>query len=92
MQLVREDFDVVPIELKDGFVAQQIHVGGNRVEQHLLLGHAQRRLRTHDLAFRLANAVGRLKAVEQGLRSHGADPARKIRLVRGTESVRSRHS
>ena len=56
------------VEFKDRLIAQQIHIGGGGIEQHLLLGDAQRLARGIDLAFRLPGLVGGLKAVEERLR------------------------
>ena len=75
-ELLGQHFDVAAVELEDRRVAQQIHVGGGGIEQHLLLGDAERFARPHDLAFRLARPVGGLQAVEQRVGRVGADDAR----------------
>ena len=75
-ELLGEHFDVAAVEIEDRLVAQQIHVGGGGIEQHLLLGDAQRLARAHDLAFGLARAVGGLESVVERLRCGGADAAR----------------
>ena len=76
-QLLGEHFDVTPVQVEDRLIAQQVHVGGGGVEQHLLLGDAQRLARAVDLAFRLPGAVGGLEAVEQRIGSGGGDAARE---------------
>jgi hypothetical protein len=58
LELFGEHFDVAAIEIEDRLIAQQIHISGRGVEQHLLLGDAQRLARSCYLAFRLARAVG----------------------------------
>ena len=71
-QLLLQHFDVAPLQVEDRGVAQQIHVGGDGREQHLLFGDAQRLARGEHLAFGLTRAVGGLEAVEQGLRDRRA--------------------
>ena len=41
-QLLLQHLDVAPLQVEDRAVAQQIHVGGRRVEQHGLLGRRAR--------------------------------------------------
>ena len=76
-QLLGEHLDVAPVEIKDRLIAQQVHVGGGGVEQHLLLGDAQRLARAIDLAFRLPGTIGGLEAVEQRICPVGGDAARE---------------
>ena len=79
-ELLGEHFDVAPVQLQDDLVAQQIHVRGRGVEQHLLLGDAQGLARAHDLALGLADFVGGLIAVVQRLRRGRGNTALLIRL------------
>ena len=51
-QLLLQHLDVAPLQIEDRGVAQQVHVGGDRVEQHRLLGHAQGRARGQHLRSR----------------------------------------
>ena len=67
LKLLGEDLDVALIELEDRSIAQHVHIGGCRIQQHLLLGDAQRLARGIDLAFGLAGAVAGLKTVEKSL-------------------------
>ena len=80
LELLGENFHVAAVELKDRRVAQQIHVGGGGIEQHLLLGNTQRFACAHDLALRLTRAVGGLQPVEERVRRGGANDARIKRL------------
>ena len=80
LQLLGEHFDVAPVQLQDRLVAQQIHIGGRGVEQHLLLGDAQGLARAHDLALGLADPVGGLIAVVQRLRRGRGNAALLIGL------------
>jgi hypothetical protein len=54
-------------------LAYQIHVRSRRIEQHLLLGNAQRFARAHHLAFRVASAIGGLGSVVESLRRGRAE-------------------
>ena len=76
LELLGKDLDIALVELKDRAVAQQVHVGGRSVEQHLLLGHPQRLARGVDLAFCLAGLIGSLKAVKERLACSGPEGAR----------------
>ena len=76
LELLGQHLDVAPLQIEHRLIAQQIHVGGRGIEQHLLLGDAQGLARGIDLAFRLAGAVGRLKAVEERVGAGGAERAR----------------
>ncbi len=69
-QLLLEHFDVAPLQIVDGAVAQHVHIGGRGVQQHGLLDHAQSLARGEYLRFGLAGPIAGLEAVEQGLR-HG---------------------
>ena len=66
-QLLLQHFDVAALQIEDRGVAQQIHVSGGGVEQHGLLGDAQRLARRLHLLLGLPRAVGGLEAVEQSL-------------------------
>jgi hypothetical protein len=73
-------------------IAQQIHVSGRGIEQHLLLGDTQGLARRAHLTFRLTAPIGGLEAVEHGVGARGADRAR-IEVLRewaGDESAGER--
>ena len=75
LELLGENFDVAAVEVENSLVAQQIHVSGGRIEQHLLFGDAQGLARAHDLALRLPRLVRVLKTVEQRFGRGGAKAA-----------------
>ncbi len=56
--------------LDQALVGEHVGIGGHRIEQYALAGVAQRLAPRLHLRLRLANGVGGLEAVEQGLR-HG---------------------
>ena len=62
-----EHIHVAALELKDGGIAQRIHVGGGAIEQNGLIGRAQSFARGEDLPFRLPRAVSGLKSIVEGL-------------------------
>ena len=93
-QLLLQNLDVAPLQIERRGVAQQIHVGRHGVEQHRLLGDAQRFARRLNLALGLARAVRRLKTVVESLCCGDAvtvrcHVARQLRVVR-RESRRPR--
>ena len=67
LELLLEDEHVALLQLEDRRVPQQVHVGGHGIEQHPLLGQAQRLARAENLRFRLPGPVAGLEAVEDGL-------------------------
>ncbi len=81
LELLGKHLDVAPLQIEHRPVAQQVHIGGRGVEQHLLLGDAQCLARTFDLAFGLASTVRGLQTVVQRVRAGGADGAR-IEILR----------
>jgi len=56
--------------LDQALVGEHVGIGGHRVKQYALAGIAQRLAPREHLRLRLANGIGGLEAVEQGLR-HG---------------------
>ncbi len=63
LQRCFQHVDVAALKLEDRVVAQQIHVGDHGVQQHGLLGHAQRFARGEHLRLGLPRAVAGLEAV-----------------------------
>ena len=53
LELFGENFDVAPLQIEHRLIAQQIHVSGRGIEQHLLLGDTQGLARRVHLTFRL---------------------------------------
>ncbi len=82
---------VAALQIEDRGVAQQIHVGGHRTQQHRLLGRAQRFARCKYLRLRLPRAVAGLEAVEQRLRGGDAIGcgAHVSAIRRGTAACRA---
>ena len=76
LELLGQDFDVAPLQIEHRLIAQQIHISGRGIEQHLLLGDTQGLARRIHLTFRLTGPIRRLEAVEQGVGAVGADRAR----------------
>jgi hypothetical protein len=76
-QLLLQHAHVVLLQFENRLVAQQIHVGGRRVEQHRLFDQAQRLARGGDLALGLTRAVGRAQTVVERLRGGDADGTRR---------------
>ena len=92
LELFGENFDVAPLQIEHCLIAQQIHVSGRGIEQHLLLGDTQGLARRIHLTFRLTGPIRRLETVEQGVGAVGADRAR-IEVLRewaGDESAGER--
>ena len=92
LELFGENFDVAPLQIEHRLIAQQIHVSGRGIEQHLLLGDTQGLARRVHLAFRLTGPIRGLETVEQGVGAVGADRAR-IEVLRewaGDESAAER--
>ena len=67
-QLLLQHLDVAALQIEDGRVAQQVHIGHGRVEQHGLFGRAQRLARGTNLAFGLPGPIGGLEPIEEILR------------------------
>ena len=76
LELFGQNFDVAPLQIEHRLIAQQIHISGRGIEQHLLLGDTQGLARRIHLTFRLTGPIRRLEAVEQGVGAVGADRAR----------------
>jgi hypothetical protein len=75
--LLAQRREVLLLQLHQRLVADHVHVGGDRVEQHLLLGGTQCFLRLAHLRFGRAHVIGSAKAVIDIL----VDGERKRRLV-----------
>ena len=82
-QLLLQHFDVAALQIEDCAVAQQIHVGGRRREQHVLLGQPQVLARRRDLTLGLPGPIAGLETVEQGLRDGAAIDLHGLNSGRG---------
>ncbi len=74
-QLFLQNLDVVAIEVEDRGIAQHVHVRGRGIEQHVLLGVAERFARAQHLRFGLADRTAGLAGIEDVLRHLDAGAA-----------------
>jgi hypothetical protein len=82
-QLLIDDLDVVALQVENGRVPQNVHIGRRGVEQDALLGAVQGFPRTENGGFRRTDPVLGPKPIENCLIELNADPARVQRTSSG---------